>query len=376
MVEDEPGRRKALPAGAETAPLRPARTRRHAAELSEVAPLGALGDGLPQQAPEVGSSATLLRTLWVLTVVVLAASLGVLRATDGPTVAQQCVATALGVAFASGLGVRSGAHVSLGTALALVVGITAVVTQWAPLLGGAAVATGVLAACLAVLGTRPAATFRAVVLEVVVALLVATAGGLGVAGFAVGVNRERFAYTVLALSMVATVALVYRLGGGLHGLGRRGLILAAGAVVVLLVVLVYTAALTRYGSPELVRQVHSDQTWVRDQLGGVPHPVELLVGIPALAWGVSLRSRRRQGWWVCAFGTAATAHVVSDLLDRDDTVLSSALSAFYTLGLGLLLGYVLIRLEGALTGRGERRTPLGRGAVVLREEPPRLHPLH
>ena len=63
-------------------------------------------------------------------------------------------------------------------------------------------------------------------------------------------DTERFAYTVLALAMVATVALVYRLGGGLHGLGRRGLILAAGALVLLLVVLVYTAALTRYGSPE------------------------------------------------------------------------------------------------------------------------------
>lgn len=375
-MENEPDRRKALPAGSETAPDRPARTRRHAPELSQLSQLSPVGDEQPPAASEARRSATVLRALWVLIVVVVAVSLGVLRATDGPTIAQQCLAATLGVTLAVGLAVRSGAQAPLALVLSLVVGVTAVVTQWAPLLGGAAVGTAVLAACLAVLGTRPAPTLRAVVFEVVVALLVATAGGLGVTGFAVGMDRERFAYTVLALSMVATVALVYRLGGGLHGLGRRGLILAAGALVLLLVVLVYTAALTRYGSPELVRQVHPAQEWTRDHLGGVPHPVELLVGIPALAWGVSLRSRRRQGWWVCAFGTAATAHTVSDMFGSHDTVLSSTLGALYGLVLGLLVGYVVIRLERVLTGRGERRTPLGRQALAPREEPARLRPLH
>ena len=179
--------------------------------------------------------------------------------------------------------------------------------QWPPLLAGAAAATGVLAACLAVLATRPAATFLAAIGEVVLALLLATLGALGVASFSVRLEVERFAYLVISVAFLATVALVYRLAGGLHSLGRRGLVLAAGATVLLLVVLVYTAALTRYGSPELVLQVRSAQEWVRDQLGGVPHSVEALVGIPALVWGVSMRSRRRQGWWVCAFGATATA---------------------------------------------------------------------
>ena len=174
-----------------------------------------------------------------------------------------------------------------------------------------------LAACLAVLATRPAATFLAAVREVVLALLLATLGALGVASFSVRLEVERFAYLVLSIAFVATVALVYRLAGGLHSLGRRGLILAAGATVLLLVVLVYTAALTRYGSPELVLQVRSAQDWMRDHLGGVPHPVEALVGIPALVWGVSMRSRRRQGWWVCAFGAAATAPVTHRLLGDD-----------------------------------------------------------
>jgi len=222
------------------------------------------------------------------------------------------------------------------------------------------------------MATRPARTFGGVVLEVVVALLVATAGGLGVAGFSVGIDTERFSYLVLSLAFVGAVAIVYRLGGGLHGLGRRGLILSAGALALLVVVLVYTAALTRYGSPELVLQVHSAQEWTHEHLGGVPHPVEVLVGIPALAWGVSMRARRRQGWWACAFGTAATAHVASDLLGGRETALSSTLAAFYGLALGLLLGFALISLERVLTGRGGRGTP----APAPRWEPSRLQPLH
>ncbi len=170
--------------------------------------------------------------------------------------------------------------------LAAAVGVAAVLGEWPALLAGAAAATGVLAACLAVLATRPAETFLAAVGEVVVALLVATLGALGVASFSVRLEVERFGYLVISVAFVATVALVYRLAGGLHSLGRRGLVLAAGATVVLLIVLVYTAALTRYGSPELVLQVMSAQEWVRDQLGGVPHSVEALVGIPALLWGV------------------------------------------------------------------------------------------
>jgi len=309
--------------------------------------------------------------MWVLSLVALPIGLATLRAIDGPTLAQQSLAAALGVILAVGLSARIGAHVLLGAALAAVVGVGAVLTQWPPLLAGAAVGTGVLAACLGVLATRPALTFRGVVLEVVVALLVATAGGLGAAGFSVGIDTERFAYGVLTLAFLATVAMVYRLGGGFYGLGRRGLILGAGALALLVVVVVYTAALTRYGSPELVLQVDAAREWTREYLGGVPHPVEVLVGIPALAWGVSMRARRRQGWWVCAFGTAATAHVASDLLGRE-TALSSTLAALYGLVLGLLLGFAVIKLERVLTGRGSRAEQ----AVVQRDEPGRMRPLH
>jgi hypothetical protein len=303
----------------------------------------------------------------------LSAGLAAQQVLDGPHLARQSLAAALGVILAVGLAARSGAHLTLATALALTVAAAAVATQWAPLLAGAAVSTGVIAASLAVLGTRPAASFFTAVLEVVIALLVATAGGLAVAGFAVGIDIERFGYTVLVAAMVTTTVLVYRLGGGLHGLGRRGVILSAGALVLLVVVLVYTAALTRYGSPELVLRVHSAQGWTREHLGGVPHPVEALIGIPALAWGVSLRSRRRQGWWVCAFGTAATATAASRLVDDGLTARGATLSAAYSLALGLLLGLVVIRLERVLTGRGGAH---GGQPAAHRREPSRLQPLH
>jgi hypothetical protein len=368
-VENEP-RRVAMPREPESTQDQPARARQHVQDR------GPTGD---EQAPPPTRrrSAAALRLAWVLLLVALSVGLAVLRTTGEtlaePSLLQQWLAVALAVTLAVGLASRSGNPVLLFAALALVVGVGAVGIQWDPLLAGAAVGTGVVAACLAVLGTTPAPTFPRVVLEVVVALFVATAGGLGAGGFAVDLDTERFAYTVLALAMVATVALVYRLGGGLHGLGRRGLILAAGALVLLLVVLVYTAALTRYGSPGLIEQVRSAEDWTRDHLGGVPHPVEVLIGIPALAWGVSLRSRRRQGWWVCAFGVAATAASASRLVDDGLAERATALAAVYSILLGLLLGLVVIRLERLLTGRGGRHA---RGEQLARHEPGRLQPLH
>ncbi len=361
-----PGRHRGLPPGPAPALDLPARARD---PLTNGAPSGYAG---PTSAGG-RRSLTALGLVWVLALVALTAGLVTLRALDERVLAQQSLAAGLGVVLAVGLSRRSGGRVSLALAVAVAVGGAAVGTQWQLLLAGAAVATAVLGACLAVLATRPAPTFRAVVREVVLALLVAGAGGVGATGFAVRVDNERFAYTVLGLALVATTALVYRLGGGLHTLGRRGLILAAGALVLLVVVLVYTAALTRYGSPELILEVRKAQDWTRDRLGGVPHPVEVLVGIPALAWGVSLRSRRRQGWWVCVFGTAATGHLASDLIDREVIGLSTTLAAAYSIVLGLLLGYVVIRLERLLTGRVGRRAA---GDPVPRDEPGRFQPLH
>ena len=370
-VENVPGRRSAAaPSGPLALRERPASARDHLAGRR-------LAGDEQQPPPRTGAKkSAALQWAWLLALLVVAVGLSVLRFVDAPVVVHQSLAATLGVLLAIGLAVRGGGSPTVPTLLAVAVGVAAVVAEWPPLLAGAAAATAVLAACLAVLATRPAATFLAAIGEVVLALLLATLGALGVASFSVRLEVERFGYLVIGVAFLATVALVYRLAGGVHSLGRRGLVLAAGATVLLLVVVVYTAALTRYGSPELVLQVRSVQEWMREQLGGVPHSVEALIGIPALAWGVSMRSRRRQGWWVCAFGATATAAVTHRLLLTDVVAIEAILAAAYTLVLGLLLGFVLIRLERLLTGRSSRRTAHATLPPSGREEPGRLKPLH
>lgn len=341
-------------------------------------PLRSAGDEQPPP-PRVGArSSTSLAWLWVLAVVATSVVLAVLRTRETAAVLDQSTTVVLATLLAVGLAARSGGGVPLPGLVAALLGGAAVLTEWPPLLAGVAVATGVVAACLAVLGTVPARGPVGVVREVVLAQLVATAGALAVGGLSVDLDVDRFGYTVLGLGLAATIALVYRLGGGLHGLGRRGLAAGLGALVLLAVALVYTAALGTYGSPELITQVDTARAWVRDHLGAVPHPIEALVGIPALAWGVSARDRRRQGWWVCAFGTAGTAGAASRLVDPAVTEAATALGAAYSLVVGLLLGLVVIRLARLVTHRRGprrgRRTPEEGG--VHRPEPPRLRALH
>jgi len=85
-----------------------------------------------------------------------------------------------------------------------------------------------------------------------------------------------------------------------------------------------------------------------------------------------MRTRRRQGWWVCAFGATATGAATSRLVSDQVDALSTAFSLGYSLVGGLLLGYVVIRLERLLVGRGSRTDQ----TQVHREEPGRMHPLH
>jgi hypothetical protein len=365
-VERVPGRRKVLlqrpDRRPDRAPEQPARAR---------APRGdAAGD---EEVPGA-RVASRLTVLWLIGLAATVATLVALRYVEVDIRVEQTVATLLGVLLAIGLAVRSGGRALPAAAVALLVGAGAVATQWSALLAGAAVATGVLAACLAILGTTPARSPWRAILEVLIAQAVATLGALGVAGFRVGLDPDRFAYTVLALSMAAAVALVYRLGGGVHGLGRSGVLLVAAALVLLVVGLAYTAALTHWGSPELRLDVDSAKGWMRDHLGAVPHPIEVLLGIPALTWGVTMRARRRQGWWVCAFGTTATATATARLIEDDVTTLNAVLGAAYSIVLGLVLGYVVIRVVRLVRGKPGRRAARAEG-ISLRPEPPRLQPL-
>ncbi len=321
-------------------------------------------------------TAQVSRWVWLAAVVLVVGGLVLLQAIDGDRLARQALAAALGVLLTVGLAVRTGGRPLPSGLVALGVGATAVTSQWAPLLAGAAVATAVIAACLGVLGTTPAASMRLVVREVVLAQAVATAGALAVAGYVVEIDPLKFSYLVLAASLAATIAMVYRLGAGLHGLGRRGLALGVTAIVILAIALAYSEALGRWGSPQLTDQVDTVRMWVRERLGAVPHPIEVLLGIPALSWGVFMRARRRQGWWVGAFGVAATAPATSRLIDPGMTAMNTTLAAAYSLALGLLLGYVLIRAEQAFQGTRGARARRSEEASAHRPEPSRLLPLH
>ncbi len=376
-----PGRRKAAP------PSRPPRigwgdaSREHPARARRPSPRLTSDVVVETPAPQSSTvqpgarwSPMLLGTVWLLLLAAGSGGLIALRVLEAGDLPRQALASAVGVLLAVGVAVRSGGRALTAAVLAVLIGGAAVGTGWEPLLAGAAMATGVLAAGLAVLGTVPAPSFLRVIREVVLALLLASVGALAVDGFVVPVDADRFGYTVLALGLAATVAMVYRLGGGLHGLGRRGVMVGVAAVVLLAVALAYTEALAQWGSPGMVDRVEAFTGWVRRTLGASPHPIEVLVGIPALAWGVSMRARRRQGWWVCAFGATATASVTSRLLTSDLGAGDAALSVGYGLVLGLLLGWVVIRLEQALQpGRGRRAR---RDEDVVRTEPGRLRPLH
>jgi hypothetical protein len=107
----------------------------------------------------------------------------------------------------------------------------------------------------------------------------------------------------------------------------------------------------------------------------VPRPIEVLLGFPALAWGVSTRARRRQGWWVCAFGAPGLSVVAVSLLDPDMALLEAGLSVLYSLGLGLLVGYGVIRADLFLTGARGRRARQLEELAAHRPEPGRLQPL-
>jgi hypothetical protein len=154
--------------------------------------------------------------------------------------------------------------------------------------------------------------------------------------------------------------LVYRLGAGLHGLGRRGVFIVAFGAAVLLVTLLYAEMLRRYGTPDLVSTLLDGVHWSRDHLGAFPRPIETVLGVPALVWGTHMRARRRQGWWVCAFGVAGTAAVSDALVNPAISVTECALSVVYGLVVGLLIGYVVVRVDLALTGSGGGRRAVGR----------------
>lgn len=284
-------------------------------------------------------------------------------------------AVALTTLFTHGLAVRSGGRALVSGALALVLSGAAALSQNEVLLAGATVGTAVVAALLAVLATTPAARFSGVVREVAVAGAVAVIGAFAARAYGAEVSLERTGYLAIGFSLLGALALVYRLGAGLTGLGRRGFVMIISGVALLTVTLAYTEALAAWGSTGMKETIDATFTTVRDVLGAVPRPIEVLLGFPALAWGVSTRARRRQGWWVCAFGAPGMSVIAASLLDPDVVLLEAGLSVLYSFGLGLLVGYAIIRADLFLTGARGRRARQLEELAAHRPEPGRLQPL-
>jgi hypothetical protein len=291
-------------------------------------------------------------------------------------------AVVVAVTFTATLAARTGGRPIVFGGLALVIGVVTLVTGEDFLRTGAAVMTCVVAAVLGVMATVPAVRFLHAVRECVIATALGGIGALATVGFEPTIAVVRFEYVTFALSLAGAFFLVYRLGAGLHGLGRRGALVVVVGSVVLAGTLLYAELLRRYGTPGLVETLLDAVRWSRTNLGAFPRPIETVLGIPALAWGCHMRARRRQGWWVCAFGVAATSAAGNALVNPAITIGESALSVLYGLVLGLVLGWLVIRLDLALTGapgarggRGGRRARVADDAAAIRPEPRRTEAL-
>jgi len=313
---------------------------------------------------------------WVLLLLVGIGCLAFGATPDAPAWVGEAGGVLVAVMFTAGLVARTGGRTYVYGALALALGAAVVVTDEPMLRTGAAVLTCVVTAVFAVMATVPAVTTLQAVREVLVAMLIALIGAAAVVGLEPTISLSRFAYTTLGASLALAFLVVFRLGAGLHGLGRRGLVVVLIGSVVLALTLAYAEVLRRYGAPELVDTLLDGRQWALETLHGAPRPVQALLGVPALMWGVHMRARRRQGWWVCAFGVTAAAQVTHTFLDPSLTLVEAGLTTLYSVILGVLVGAVIIRLDLLLTrSRPGRRARTDDSVAALRPEPGRTQPL-
>ncbi len=309
--------------------------------------------------------------LWLLVVAGGTSALVAALVPTGPDWLDGVGSVAVVTAYTWALAARTGGRPVVFGALSLALGVAVLALDQDYLRTGAAVMTCVVSAVLAVMATVPAVQFARAARECVIAVLIAAVGAMATIGFDPVVSVVRFEYATLGLAIVGAFGVVFRLGAGLHGLGRRGLVVVAIGGVLLAVTLLYAEMLRRYGSQDLVDELLGGVRWSRDHLGAFPRPIETVLGVPALVWGCHMRARRRQGWWLCAFGVAATAPVANSLVNPAISLLECGLSVVYGLVVGLLIGYGIVRADLSLTGshgQGGRRLE---EAGAVRPEPPR-----
>lgn len=272
---------------------------------------------------------------------------------------------------------RAGVRIVVATLFAASASLAAVFGGWPWLVSGVVAFTAFVSAVLAVMATRPARRVSGVLGEYVVAVAVAMVGAVGAAAYEAPVQASMLTDLVSVAAVGATLWGAYRLGGGFAGLGKRGGVVLAGALGVIVLGIVYSEALRRWGSPGVVQAMDDLATSVLDLLGALPPPLEVLVGFPALVWGLATRAQLRQGWWVCAFGALATAGITTSLADPGVDLGRTLLDTSYAAVIGLVIGLLVWRIDLVLTGQGRqgRRARRAERARPMRPEPSRTRPL-
>jgi len=329
---------------------------------------------VPTREPRIESARTarmLLAAVLGLWVLGFAGTLTSVVAVGAPSWVQRPSSALLMVVFAVGLTHRGGGHLRLWLPITAVLGLAALVLETNLLLASAAAVTAVLSAVWAVMVTRPAESLIGAIREYGLSLVVALSGTTAVAAWNAPVNYQRFNLMVIAVALGLAITLVWNLGAGLHGLGKQNLAILSGGAALLLLLLAYSSFVRTHGSQTLVDAFSDIVVWMRQNFEGVPRPVEVLIGFPALIVGVSLRSKRREGWWVLVFAVIGTAVLSTSLVTPGAFPSYIALSTLYSAILGLAVGLVArhyaMRQGSARAARAIE--------TVVRVEPPRFAPL-
>ena len=349
-------------------------SRRPAGGRRRLDPFEDLGYDLPTREPRITSNslfrivASLVFVSWI--VAALAAGTAVV-AVGAPSWIERPAAAVLMIIFALGLTHRGGGRMRIWLPIVTVLAVAALVSETNVLIAAAAAVTAVLASVLAVMNTRPASNIRGTIIEYLMALVTALSGTLAVAAWNAPVNYQRFNLVVIGAAMTLAMVMVWNLGAGLHGLGRQGLMIPVGGALLLLLVLTYSSFVRTHGSQTVVDAIGQAVIFLRQNLGGVPRPVEVFIGFPALILGVSIRSKHREGWWVLIFAVIGTAVLTTSLVTPAALPSYIGLSTLYSSILGLAVGLVarhFVMRERSL--RASRAVE-----EIARIEPPRSAPL-
>lgn len=337
-------------------------------------PMEALGYDMPTREPRI-ASLSLFRVIVVGTfvtwlVATVAAGTAVV-AVGAPSWIERPAAAILMIIFALGLTHRGGGRMRIWVPMVAVLAAAALILQTNVLIAAAAALTAVLASVVAVMNTRPASGIPGAIGEYVMALVSALSGTLAVAAWNAPVNYQRFNLVVIGAALTLAIVMVWNLGAGLHGVGRQGLLIPVGGALLLLLVLTYSSFVRTHGSQTVIDAIGQAVIFLRQHLGGVPRPVEVFIGFPALILGVSIRSRHREGWWVLIFAVIGTAVLTTSLVTPAARPSYIGLSTLYSSILGLAVGLVarhFVMLERS--SRSSRAVE-----AVVRVEPPRSAPL-